>query len=174
MLDNTRPLLAQLDPFLRNVTPILDYLGLYKREITAFFALDAAAVPGDRAVAGRPRPLHYLRTTNPLDPEILAAYPRRLPTNRANPYVEPGGYDKLRTEGHLEIFGDYLCGGGGSPPPVVPVAGLLTPELAGLINEFVFGGPENTGAAPPCDAQEPLGRRVGQDGVYPRLQPIAP
>jgi len=174
VLDNTRPLLAQVDPFLRNVTPIVDYLGLYKREITAFFALDAAASQASEQSPAASRPLHYLRTTNPASPEILAAYPRRLPTNRANPYVQPGGYEKLRTEGHLEVFGDYLCPGGGSPPPVVPVPGLLTPELSGLINEFVFGGTENTGAAPPCDPQEPLGRRVGQDGVFPRLQPIAP
>ena len=27
VLDNTRPLLRRLDPFLRNFTPIVDYLG---------------------------------------------------------------------------------------------------------------------------------------------------
>ena len=43
VLDNTRPLLARLDPFLRQLTPIVDYLGLYKREIAAFFANDSAA-----------------------------------------------------------------------------------------------------------------------------------
>jgi phospholipid/cholesterol/gamma-HCH transport system substrate-binding protein len=174
VLDNTRPLLAQVDPFLRNVTPVVDYLGLYKREIVAFFALDAAATQAVEQSPAASRPLHYLRTTNPTSPEILAAYPRRLPTNRSNPYVQPGGYSKLRTEGHLEVFGSYLCGTGGSPPPPGPAPPLLTPELAGLINQFVFGGSENTGAAPPCDPQEPLGRRIGQDGMYPRLQAIAP
>src|SRR3954452_15666881 len=33
ILNDTAPLLGQLDPFLRNLNPILDYLGLYKREI---------------------------------------------------------------------------------------------------------------------------------------------
>jgi phospholipid/cholesterol/gamma-HCH transport system substrate-binding protein len=174
VLDNTRPLLAEVDPFLRNVTPIVDYLGLYKKEITSFFALDAAATQASDRSPSSERPLHYLRTTNPTSPEILAAYPRRLPTNRSNPYTQPGGYSKLGTEGHLETFGSYVCTSGGSPLPPTPVSGLLTPDLAGLINQYVFGGPENTGAAPPCDPQEPLGRRIGQDGVYPRLQPIAP
>jgi phospholipid/cholesterol/gamma-HCH transport system substrate-binding protein len=174
VLDNTRPLLAQVDPFLRNVTPIVDYLGLYRREIVSFFALDAAATQASDQSPAASRPLHYLRTTNPTSPEILAAYPRRLPTNRSNPYVQPGGYSKLGTEGHLEVFGSYLCGSGGSPTAPLPAPPLLSPGLAGLVNEFVFGGVENTGAAPPCDPQEPLGRRAGQEGMYPRLQPIAP
>ena len=42
-LDDTRPLLARLDPYLRDLQPVFDYLGLYKREITAFFANDSAA-----------------------------------------------------------------------------------------------------------------------------------
>ncbi len=45
---NTRPLLARLDPFLRTLTPIVDYLGLYKREIAGFFANDVGVHPGDR------------------------------------------------------------------------------------------------------------------------------
>jgi phospholipid/cholesterol/gamma-HCH transport system substrate-binding protein len=174
VLDNTRPLLAQVDPWLRNVTPIVDYLGLYRREIVSFFALDAAATQASEQSPSASRPLHYLRTTNPASPEILAAYPRRLPTNRSNPYVEPGGYSKLGTEGHLEVLDSYYCRGGGSPPPPLASPPLLSTNLAGLINQFVFGGAENTGAAPPCDPQEPLGRKVGQTGVYPRLQPIAP
>ena len=40
--------------------------------------------------------MHYLRTTNPLNPENLAVYPTRLPTNRPNPYTLPGHFDKLR------------------------------------------------------------------------------
>jgi phospholipid/cholesterol/gamma-HCH transport system substrate-binding protein len=174
VLDNTRPLLAEVDPFLRNVTPVVDYLGLYRREIASFFALDAAATQAAEQSPTVSRPLHYLRTTNPTSPEILAAYPRRLPTNRSNPYVEPGGYSKIRTEGHLEVLGSYLCTSGGSPPPPPAAPPLVPPEVADQINQFVFGGTENTGAAPPCDPQSPLGRKIGQDGVYPRLQPLPP
>ena len=49
MLDNTRPLLRRLDPFLRELTPIVDYLGLYKREIAAFFGNDSRGHAGHRA-----------------------------------------------------------------------------------------------------------------------------
>ena len=91
ILRDLRPLLAQTDPALRQLIPILEVLGAYKGELTAFFANTAAATqafdPGTR--------LHYLRTTNPLNPENLAAYPRRLGSNRPNPYQLPGGYRKL-------------------------------------------------------------------------------
>jgi phospholipid/cholesterol/gamma-HCH transport system substrate-binding protein len=174
VLDNTRPLLAQVDPFLRNATPLLDYLGLYKREIVSFFALDSSATQGTEQSPAAGRPVHYLRTTNPVNPETLAAYPRRLPTNRSNPYVEPGGYDKLAKEGHLDVFGSYTCTSGGSPlaPPLPP--GGVDPTLVPQIAQFVFGQPENSGAAPPCIPQRPLGRLVGQSGLYPRLQPLPP
>ena len=42
VLNNTQPLLRRVDPFLRQFTPIVDYLGLYKREIAALFANDTA------------------------------------------------------------------------------------------------------------------------------------
>jgi phospholipid/cholesterol/gamma-HCH transport system substrate-binding protein len=174
VLDNTRPLLAQIDPFLRNATPIFDYLGLYTREIVAFFANDSAATQALDQSPSSDRPLHYLRTTNPTNPENLAAYPKRLPTNRSNPYTEPGGYRKLATEGHLEVLDDYYCNGGSNPPPPVAVPAPLPPDVVQLIEKFVFGIPENLNAAPPCDEQAPLGRLVGQNGVYPRLQPLPP
>ena len=91
ILRDLRPLLNQADPALRQLIPILEGLGHYKGELTAFFANTAAATqastPGTR--------LHYLRTTNPFDPENLAAYPRRIGSNRPNPYQLPGGYRKL-------------------------------------------------------------------------------
>ena len=123
---------------------------------------------------GSPRPLHYLRTTNPLNAENLAAYPTRLPTNRSNPYVEPGGYLKLAREKHLDVFGSYLCTSGALPQPPAPVSGLLPPTLVSLINQFAFAGTGQAGIAPPCDPQAPLGQRIGQTGVYPQLQDLPP
>ena len=176
VLDDTRPLLSRLDPTLRNITPITDYLGLYRREISAFFANVPAATQATDTPLGSNRPLHYLRTTNPLNPENLAAYPRRLPTNRSNPYIEPGGYAKLRTKGNLDVFGSYLCSSGPLPRPPVAGggAGGILPGLIEQINEFAFGGTGQAGVAPPCNPQRPLGRLVGQPGVYPRLQELPP
>jgi phospholipid/cholesterol/gamma-HCH transport system substrate-binding protein len=172
VLDNTRPLLARLDPWLRNLTPIVDYLGLYRREIAAFLANDAAATQGTEASFNDPSKfLHYLRAASPVNPEMMTGYPFRLSTNRSNPYTEPGGYDKLRTEGHLEVFGQYLCTD--NPVPAAPEPNeWLSASVVAQINQFIFGGDQNRGKAPPCDPQEPLGRVVGQSGAFPRLQPL--
>jgi ABC-type transporter Mla subunit MlaD len=174
VLDNTRPLLARLDPFLRQLTPIVDYLGLYRREITAFFANDTAVTQAQTGGQRDPsQVLHYLRTQNPTNPEMMAGYPTRLATNRSNPYIAPGGYDKLRTEGHLEVFGSYLCGTTPVPNEPAPQAEWLPEPLLNLISYYTWGdGGGSRGAAPRCDPQTPLGRQVGQAGVFPRLEPL--
>ena len=172
VLDNSRPILRRLDPWLRNLTPIVDYLGLYRREIAAFFANDAAVTEGtEQSFNDFSKPLHYLRTANPVNPEMLTGWPFRLSTNRSNPYTEPGGYDKLRTEGHLEVFGEYLCTDKPVPPAPDPNE-WISEDLRQQIDRFIYGGDANRGKAPPCDPQAPLGRIVGQPGMFPRLQPL--
>jgi virulence factor Mce-like protein len=163
-LNNTRPLLRRVGPFLQQFTPIVDYLGLYKREIAAFFANDSAATEATQ------KGHHYLRTQNPVNPEIMAAYPNRLRTNRSNPYIEPGGYSKLAD--HLQTFGSYLCTQNTVPEPPAPSA-VLTGRLVSLLDYYGWGGTVNRGKAPPCDPQAPLGPRTrGGSGSYPRLQPL--
>ena len=67
---------------------------------------------GGRDAGGRSRAraLHYLRTTNPLNPENLAAYPRRIGSNRPNPYLLPGAFDRLAKD--LPVFENRHCGRG--------------------------------------------------------------
>jgi virulence factor Mce-like protein len=189
ILRDLRPLLNQADPALRQLIPILEGLGYYKGELTAFFANTAAATqgldPGTR--------LHYLRTTNPFNPENLAAYPRRLGSNRPNPYQLPGGYRKL--PGGLEVYESRHCGRtlptisttppapaptaapvpGLPVPTVVPVPTIVPPEVSGItqslidrINQFAF--PVNNSApAPACTKQAkfPIG---GELTDYPHLR----
>jgi phospholipid/cholesterol/gamma-HCH transport system substrate-binding protein len=172
VLDNTRPLLARLDPWLRNLTPIIDYLGLYRREIVSFFANDAAATQATEGSFNDPSKfIHYLRASSPVNPEMMTGWPFRLSTNRSNPYTEPGGYDKLRTEGRLEVFGQYLCTNLAVPPTPEPNE-FLPAAVVAQIDQFIFGGNQNRGKAPPCDPQAPLGRLAGQSGLFPRLQPL--
>lgn len=171
VFDNTRPLLARLDPFLRDLTPIVDYLGLYKREIAAFFANDTAATQATGTDFAGTGSLHYLRTTNPTNPEMMTGYPYRIGSNRSNPYTRPGGYDDLRNKGRLDVFGTYLCTDNPVPGPPAP-APQLPADLVDLIKRFVYGGPENAGARPPCVQQAPLGDLVGQSGSFPALQPL--
>jgi virulence factor Mce-like protein len=184
ILDDAKPLLGQLDPFLRNLNPVLDYLGLYKQEIVSFFALDAASTQAASPTAGSSVPIHYLRTANPLNPENLAAYPRRISTNRSNPYPGP-----LEYKNHpMRVFGTYLCTNNAPPvlntsPPApgtglpfslgevipslpTPVAQLLPPELQSLVQTYAL----SSGAAPPCVEQPPNGRLLGQPGKYAQVK----
>ena len=162
ILRDLRPLLAQIDPALRQLIPILEVLGAYKGELNSFFANTASATqafdPGTR--------LHYLRTTNPLNPENLAAYPRRIGSNRPNPYQLPGGYRRL--DRSLQVYETRHCGRtaptistAAGPVPVadrraravpdlpvpVPTAvpTVVPPEVSGItqalidrINQFAF------------------------------------
>ncbi len=169
-LDDTKPLLARLDPFLRDLQPVFDYLGLYKRELTAFFANSSAATNASDPSVIAPRPLNYLRTTNPLNPEALAAYDQRIATNRSNPYPAPGS----AAQRPMPLFGDYLCPPAGAPNPrLAPTDPNLDPALRAQILQFVFTPTGPVG--PPCRSQPPLGRTTaGQTGVFPQLRPIAP
>ena len=188
-LDSTRPVLAQADPFLRSLNPFLDWVGLYKHEAAAFFALDTAATQATGAVCDKPtqrctsadnsKQVHYLRTTNPVNPEALAAYPKRIASNRNNPYFQPLGYLDL-ARGGLKVFGTYLCTTNPVPTvvqtidPLLPGVGALTnlisPDTFALIDKFVYGGngPANV-ASPPCREQAPLGNLIGQTGKYPHV-----
>jgi len=164
-LDNTRPFLGRVDTFLREFTPIIDYLGLYKREIAAFFANDSAVTQAKEGNLPR-----YLRTQNPVNPEIMAAYPNRLATNRSNPYPVPGGASELST--YLKTFGTHLCGT--TPVPAPPAASpALAQSIVDVLDYYAFGGTKNRGAAPPCTPQPALGPQTnGGAGLFPRLQPL--
>ena len=173
VLDNTAPLLRRLDPFLRNFTPIVDYLGLYKKEIAALFANDTAvtqAAEGNaNSITGE---IHYLRTQNPENPEVMAGYPSRIASNHSNPYIAPGGYMKLKTEGHLEVYGTQGCGTTPVPATPAPLDPWLPAGVVSQINYYTFGGTLNRNAAPPCDPQTPLGQLFGQSGQFPHLEPL--
>jgi virulence factor Mce-like protein len=193
ILRDLRPLLAQTDPALRQVIPILEVLGAYKGELNAFFANTASATqafdPGTR--------LHYLRTTNPLNPENLAAYPRRLGSNRPNPYQLPGGYRRL--ERNLQVYENRHCGRTAPPtivtePPVasptavpdLPVPDLpvpvptavptvVPPEVSGItqslidrINQFAFPL-QGQVPSPPCEKQGKF-TTGGETTDYPHVK----
>ncbi len=87
-------LLRALDPFLRNLNPILTGLGLYKREITSLMGNVAAATNAVH-LSSQGKQTHYLRLLGPLGPETLATYQNRTTTNRNNAYSQPGAFNRL-------------------------------------------------------------------------------
>jgi phospholipid/cholesterol/gamma-HCH transport system substrate-binding protein len=187
-VDELRPLLGQFDPFLRQVNPVLFGLGQYKQELNAFFANSAAAT---QATEQRPQggaPVHYLRTTNPLNPEALAQYPRRIGSNRPNPYQFPGAFAGLANG--LPVYENRQCGRAdptlapsavASPTTGSALSSQGTPQLpASLVSgieQFVFGGSFSAVPAPPCNQQgkyPPLGDTSRASTQYPQLHPEPP
>lgn len=171
--DEFPPLLRALDPFLRNVNPVLVGLKLYRREVTSFFGNLAAtlngSLPGDED-----NPPRYLRIIGPMTPETVAVYPKRLSINRASAYSPPLWAEDLVT-GALPSFDTRHCTVG-----IVATLDPTTPESAAFkeraitneegtqdenakalfehIQQYAFAGQASTGAipAPPCDQQQLL------------------
>jgi phospholipid/cholesterol/gamma-HCH transport system substrate-binding protein len=195
VLEDLRPLLGQIDPALRQLNPVLDFVGLYKRELTAFFANTVAATQATSL--SNKGPLHYLRTQNPINPENLAAYPKRLPTNRPNPYTLPGNFDQIRTG--LPSYETRQCTGGPVPtlsdvptqvvPPTLPQLSIPVPVPVpvpdvGVVNglfsypnalmadiaRFAFPtGQGVPGPAPPCKQQSKF-NESGEQTQYPHVK----
>jgi phospholipid/cholesterol/gamma-HCH transport system substrate-binding protein len=164
-LDDTRNLLAQLDPFLRSFNPFLRYLGLYKREIAALFANDTATLQATDQI-GENR-VHYLRLTSPVNPEALATYPKRQGWARGNPYLLPGAYDKLKTGQGLDVFNSNLCGTTGFPS-LAPASATFPEDLRSRILLYFLNSGNTT--APPCH-QSPPRTFGGETTQYPHVRP---
>jgi hypothetical protein len=163
-LDASVPWLTRLKPYLGNFVPIFNYINTYKREIAAFFANSTATTQATTLDITQKNLLHYLRISNPVNPEALTSYAHRLQSNRGNPYPAPGAGGQLLSG--LSVFGGYLCTSNPQPTigPTVP-ANLAT-TLANVYYTKTPGGP-------PCKAQGSLGASTtGQQQAFPQLKPL--
>jgi phospholipid/cholesterol/gamma-HCH transport system substrate-binding protein len=171
-LDELHPLLANFDAPLRQLNPPLLGLGQYKNELNAFFA-NTVATTQATTQEGNAR-VHYLRTSNPANPENLAVYPRRIATNRPNPYEFPDAFKSLAAG--LPAYETRHCASGPlptlvtEPQPGLPIdpTTLIPPELAANVQKFFFGATDGNVPAPPCKQQGkfPFGGEVTQ---YPHV-----
>jgi len=105
--DEFPPLLRAVDPFIRNLNPILTGLKLYRVEVTSFFGNLAASLNGELPGEEGAQP-HYLRIMGPLTPETVSTYPRRLAINRNSAYSPPKWAEDL-TSGGLPSFDTRQC-----------------------------------------------------------------
>jgi phospholipid/cholesterol/gamma-HCH transport system substrate-binding protein len=172
-LNESVPFFTRLAPYLGGVVPVVNYINTYKREIAAFFANSTATTEG--TLAGATGGLkHYVRISNPVNPEALTPYPTRPDSNRSAAYLAPGGYNKLRSG--LNVFGSYLCTShplpGLSPSlsnGTTSVAGSVL-TLAQLLQKYYF---TSNPSGPRCTSQSPLGTlTTGQNQTFPHLQPL--
>ena len=102
VVEAAHPLVDLLVPVLQEAEPVIDFLGLYKREVVAELAGVAAATQGSEQPQGGGAPIHYLRALVPFTAEGLVASEERFGTNRHNPYFLPGALEKLDEQ--LETF----------------------------------------------------------------------
>ena len=79
-----RALLTRLKPYLGGLVPIIDYINDLPAGDRGLLRQQHRHHPGHAAVCHGGN-LHYLRISNPINPEVLAAYQRRLKSNRSNP-----------------------------------------------------------------------------------------
>jgi phospholipid/cholesterol/gamma-HCH transport system substrate-binding protein len=148
-LDELHPLLANLDAPLRQLNPPLVGLSNYKDELGAFFGNVVASTQATTQVGNSN--VHYLRTSNPANPENLAVYPRRLATNRPNPYYFPDAFKGLASG--LPSYETRQCSASGALT-LVPNPTLIPADLAANVQKYFFGTLTNgTVAAPACTQQ---------------------
>jgi hypothetical protein len=172
-LDESVPFLVALKPFLGQLVPVIDYINTYRREVAAFFANSTATTQGVQTSAYN-RNLHYVRISNPINPELLAPMATRPYSNRTNSYMAPGGYGQL-VKG-LQTFGSYLCTshplptiGSSLSQSTTSVTGTVL-TLAQLVAKYYF---TSTPGGPACRAQAPLGSlTAAQAQTFPHLQPL--
>jgi phospholipid/cholesterol/gamma-HCH transport system substrate-binding protein len=172
-LDDSVPFLTALTPWLGQLVPVIEYVESYRREIAAFFANSTATTQAQLASAFGGN-AHYVRISNPLNPELLTRYQTRPDSNRSNAYMAPGGYDQLLSG--LKVFGSNLCTTNPLPgfaPSLSQTTTIVTGTvltLAQLLAQYYY---TSTPGGPPCKAQSPLGTvTTGQNQSFPQLQPL--
>jgi phospholipid/cholesterol/gamma-HCH transport system substrate-binding protein len=151
VLRGTRPLLAATAPFLGQLNPILDFLGLYQKQVTDFIGNAAQGLAGHVHTATPGATGHMLRQVSPFGQETLGVHRTRLSTNRGNTYLEPLAFSSPAIERN-GIFPNWDCNNTGRGD---------TPK-----------NPASPGGFPACFTQQSLffQRRPGR---FPHIGPVA-
>ena len=160
-------LLRAVDPFLRNLNPILTGLGLYKNEVTALMGNVASASKGVYLLPNGEQ-VHFLRAMGPFGPESMATYPSRLTTNRNSAYSQPLAAKRL-AQGLLN-FDTRQCSSGLTATLPLNTAekeafknrtqgdAKKADEFLARLRRFAFASQESSDTipAPGCSPQAPF------------------
>jgi phospholipid/cholesterol/gamma-HCH transport system substrate-binding protein len=97
VVTTAKPAVDVLYPAGRELVPVVQLLGLYKKDIVASLANVSSATEGTL-----PRPggsIHYLRALAVITNELIQGIGPRPNTNRHNAYLQPGGLAGVFTQG---------------------------------------------------------------------------
>jgi phospholipid/cholesterol/gamma-HCH transport system substrate-binding protein len=173
------PLLGNVTPVLRNFDPFLKFTGDYIPELQALFANVTAATEAHNKNSDTSdgQIQHYLRGLATINPESLAVYSKRIGTNRANPYFQPGAFRLVGNSG-LQVFSTAACAN--SAPSVSGPANAAVSEsiIKQLIEEKIANEPAkakepeqpNKVGAPACTQQAPFAWE-GATSQFPHVAP---
>jgi phospholipid/cholesterol/gamma-HCH transport system substrate-binding protein len=150
--DQFPPLLRAADPFVRNLNPLVTGLGLYKREVTAFFGNLSVAANAQTTETNPEtgQKVHFLRTMGPITPESFASYPSRLATNRNSAYSEPGWAEGILNG--LPSFNTANCTAG--LVAEIEANAVTNPAFVERARRFKASGEEFTAAERATKAEE--------------------
>jgi virulence factor Mce-like protein len=88
-LNATTPMLGQLQPFLQELNPILQYLEYYQWQTADFISNGAGALVDTVETTTNNQMGHYLRQWGPTGLESAAFWPNRPTIDRGNSYLPP-------------------------------------------------------------------------------------
>jgi hypothetical protein len=140
-------MLAELQPFLEQLNPVLQFLEYHQLD-TADFISNGAATLGDTVATSTPNEMgHYLRQFGPIGPETVGMYANRPPASRGNAYLNPGALSgQKRAQGM--IFPSFDCANAGGERQTA------TPDSSD---------------APSCFVQDPPAWPPGNTSRYPHV-----
>ncbi|MGH2955411.1 MAG: MlaD family protein [Solirubrobacterales bacterium] len=178
-LDQLRPVMAALDPFLANFNPIVRYLDFYKTVAADFLSTPASATEGALPpIASQSEPRHLSRQMSIFHGESISLAQNRSRTNRGNGYLLPFAIGNPFSNSQGEVFPSFDCNNTGNmgqngqilignPDPHDPQEGIF--NWSTLVPSNAGGGQGNWGMFAPCtiQSQSPSDASTGFVSPFP-------
>jgi phospholipid/cholesterol/gamma-HCH transport system substrate-binding protein len=111
-LSNAKPLVGELQPFLEQLNPILQWLEDNQLTTADFISNGAATLADTTDTVTNQEMGHYLRQFGPIGPESIAMYPTRPAASRGNAYLRPDALTGAKRDRYM-MFGNFDCNNAG-------------------------------------------------------------
>jgi hypothetical protein len=117
IFDELRPTLAELGPFLQQINPILEYIGVHQHTLSDMFSNLGGATAAKVAQPGEGAVGHYLRQFGVSGVETASIHPKRVASNRGNAYLNPLGVLSSQLGSEYKILPSFDCNNSGVKKP---------------------------------------------------------